>query len=37
MEIRGKREMLVVRTLVSAAELPASGAAPIRRTERATA
>jgi adenylate cyclase len=36
-EIRGKREMLAVRTLASAAELPSSGAASIRRTEPATA
>src|SRR5260370_26531422 len=36
-EIRGKREMLAIRTLTSAAELPAAGAAPIRRIERATA
>ncbi len=30
-EIRGKRETLAVRTLASAAELPASAAAPARR------
>jgi len=36
-EIRGKREILAVRTLTSAAELPAAGAAPIRRIELATA
>ncbi|MGA8382246.1 MAG: adenylate/guanylate cyclase domain-containing protein [Stellaceae bacterium] len=32
-EIRGKREMLAVRTLASAAELPASAAAPTIRAE----
>ena len=31
-EIRGKREMLAVRTLASAAELPTAGAAPKRAT-----
>jgi adenylate cyclase len=36
-EIRGRREMLAVRTLTSAAELPAAGAAPIRRIELASA
>jgi len=36
-EIRGKREMLAVRTVASAAELPSTGAAPIRRMEPATA
>jgi adenylate cyclase len=36
-EIRGRREMLAVRTLTSAAELPAVGAAPIRRIELASA
>jgi len=36
-EIRGKREMLAVRTLASAAELPASPAAPVRRPETAGA
>jgi adenylate cyclase len=36
-EIRGKREMLAVRTLASAAELPASGAAPIRQVDPVTA
>ena len=36
-KIRGKREMLAVRTLASAAELPASSTAPIHQTERATA
>ena len=32
-EIRGKREMLAVRIVERAAELPAAGAAPIRRIE----
>ena len=32
-EIRGKREMLAVRIVDRAAELPAAGAAPIRRIE----
>src|SRR5438874_5089343 len=36
-EIRGRREMLAVRTLTCAAELPAVGAAPIRRIELASA
>ena len=36
-EIRGKREKLAVRTLPSAADLPASGAAPIRAPEPAAA
>lgn len=36
-EIRGKREMLAVRTLESAAELPPAGSPPIRRGEPATA
>jgi adenylate cyclase len=36
-EIRGKREMLAVRTLESAAELPPAGSPPIRRNEPATA
>jgi adenylate cyclase len=36
-EIRGKREMLAVRTVASAAELPSTDAAPIRRIEPATA
>jgi adenylate cyclase len=36
-EIRGKTETLAVRTLASAAELPASDAAPAPRTESATA
>jgi adenylate cyclase len=35
-EIRGKREMLAVRTLLSAAELPASPAAPAARAEIAS-
>jgi adenylate cyclase len=36
-EIRGKTEMLAVRTLASAAQLPASAAAPAPRAESATA
>ncbi len=36
-EIRGKTETLAVRTLTSAAELPASAAAPAPRTESASA
>jgi hypothetical protein len=32
-EIRGKREMLAVRIVGRAAELPAAGAVPIRRIE----
>ena len=32
-EIRGKREMLAVRIVERAAELPAAGAVPIRRIE----
>ncbi|MGC2522815.1 MAG: adenylate/guanylate cyclase domain-containing protein [Stellaceae bacterium] len=36
-EIRGKRDKLAVRTLPSAADLPASGAAPIRAPEPAAA
>jgi adenylate cyclase len=36
-EIRGKREMLAVRTLERAADLPLPGAAPTRESERATA
>ena len=36
-EIRGKREMLAVRTLASAAELPASAIAPVAPIQPATA
>jgi hypothetical protein len=36
-EIRGKRDMLAVRTLARAADLPSCGAAPSRRSEPATA
>jgi adenylate cyclase len=36
-EIRGKREMLAVRTLERAADLPLPGAVPTRESERATA
>jgi adenylate cyclase len=36
-EIRGKREMLAVRTLGRAADLPLPGAAPTRKSEPATA
>lgn len=36
-QIRGKREMLAVRTLVRAAELPAVAGAPVRRIEWANA
>jgi adenylate cyclase len=36
-EIRGKREMLAVRTLGRAADLPLPGGAPTRKSEPATA